>query len=384
MTGPRVFFYVQHLLGIGHLARANRIALALAADGFDVAMVTGGAEVPGFPDRSLRQIALPAVVSGDAGFSGLVDAAGAPVDDAFKERRRDRLIEAFNAERPDIVITEAYPFGRRQMRFELVPLLGAIAAARPRPLLFASIRDILQARAKPERDVETANLVETHFDGVLVHGDPQFVRLEDTFPETARIADKLHYTGLVAPPATSPSAEPVDVLVSAGGGAVGGALARAAVGAAGILPGDLRWMVVTGPNLPEAEFVALSDQAADTGNVTLHRFRTDFNALMSAAKVSVSQAGYNTVCDILHAGCRSVLVPFAAGGETEQTVRAAKLAASGRATAIAETDLAPERLADAIKAELVRDTSFGPLPRLDGAEETARILRSRLAAQRGA
>ena len=29
MTAPRIFFYVQHLLGIGHIARASRIANAL-------------------------------------------------------------------------------------------------------------------------------------------------------------------------------------------------------------------------------------------------------------------------------------------------------------------------------------------------------------------
>ena len=46
---PRVFFYVQHLLGIGHLARASRVADALVADGFDVTIVTGGTPVAGFP-----------------------------------------------------------------------------------------------------------------------------------------------------------------------------------------------------------------------------------------------------------------------------------------------------------------------------------------------
>ena len=35
---PRVFFYVQHLLGIGHLARASRVANALAEDGFAVSV----------------------------------------------------------------------------------------------------------------------------------------------------------------------------------------------------------------------------------------------------------------------------------------------------------------------------------------------------------
>ena len=31
----------------------------------------------------------------------------------------------------DIVIIEAFPFGRRQMRFELLPLLDAVTAMRP-------------------------------------------------------------------------------------------------------------------------------------------------------------------------------------------------------------------------------------------------------------
>jgi hypothetical protein len=38
----------QHLLGIGHLARASRAAAG--HDGFDVTVVTGGAPIAGFPD----------------------------------------------------------------------------------------------------------------------------------------------------------------------------------------------------------------------------------------------------------------------------------------------------------------------------------------------
>ena len=72
-----LFFYVQHLLGIGHLARASRIAAALAEDGFDVTVVTGGTPVAGFPGTGRRTLStLPPVTSGDEGFSGLVDAAG--------------------------------------------------------------------------------------------------------------------------------------------------------------------------------------------------------------------------------------------------------------------------------------------------------------------
>ncbi|MGH9915033.1 MAG: glycosyl transferase, partial [Pyrinomonadaceae bacterium] len=170
MSAPRVFFYVQHLLGIGHLARASRIASALAKDGFEVTVVTGGLPVPGFPVPDIKSVALPAVVASNAGFSGLADEHGKPVGEDFLHQRRDLLLQAFHTARPDIVIVEAFPFGRRQMRFELLPLLDAIATASPRPKLLTSVRDILQARTKPGRDEETVGLIKTHFDHVLVHG----------------------------------------------------------------------------------------------------------------------------------------------------------------------------------------------------------------------
>ncbi|WP_102224831.1 glycosyltransferase family protein [Acidimangrovimonas sediminis] len=374
---PRALFYVQHLLGIGHLARASRIAAAMAADGFEVTMVTGGLPVPGFPGPGVAHVALPPIRSGDAGFTGLTDAEGRPVDDAFKAMRRDRLLETFREAGPDVVIIEAFPFGRRQVRFELLPLIEAIAASRPRPLLVSSVRDILQANRKPGRDAETAELVERAFDAVLVHGDPAFVRLEDSFPEAARIADRVQYTGLVAPVAPAAPAAPAerhDVTVSAGGGAVGRALIEAAVGAARLMPDLTRWCVVTGPNLPQGEYDAIA--AAAPSGVTLHRFREDFVRVLAGSRLSVSQAGYNTVCDVLVAGCRSVLLPFAAGGETEQGVRAERLAAQGRAVVLPEEGLTPERMVEAIRRAL-----RGPDPArialdLDGAAGTARILRA--------
>ncbi|MGO8654589.1 glycosyl transferase, partial [Rhizobium ruizarguesonis] len=179
------------MLGIGHIARASRIANALVKDGFDVTVVTGGLPVPGFPGEGIKTVALPAVVASNAGFSGLADADGRPAGEDFLHARRQLLLDAFHAARPNVVIIEAFPFGRRQMRFELLPLLEAIEKAEPRPKLLSSVRDILQENRKAGRDAETVTLVKDHFDAVLVHGDPDFVRLEDTFPLTSEIADRL-------------------------------------------------------------------------------------------------------------------------------------------------------------------------------------------------
>ncbi|WP_438752383.1 glycosyltransferase family protein [Pararhizobium sp. O133] len=380
MTAPatrkRVFFYVQHLLGIGHLARASRIANALAEADFDVTVVTGGTPVTGFPGPRVRHIALPAITSGDAGFSGLADIDGNPVDDAFKDSRRDLLLSAFRQNEPDIVIIEAFPFGRRQVRFELLPLLGEIEKTRPKPLVVTSLRDILQERSKPGRDEETVATIKQYFDRVLVHGDPAFARLEDTFPLAAEIADTVVYTGLVAAPPPAKPREQFDIIVSAGGGAVGNVLIRAALEAAKSIDGTLSWALITGPNLPQADFDAIS---ADTpAHVSVFRFRPDFASLLAGAKLSVSQAGYNTVCDILRAGCHALLIPFTAGGETEQTVRAERLARLGLAHVLTEDDLPAESMAAAIRSAL---TAAGKPPHnldLDGAHRTAEILRGLL------
>jgi predicted glycosyltransferase len=374
----RVLFYVQHLLGIGHLTRTSRIANALSLRGFDVTVVTGGKPVAGFPGPAVRHIALPPVVSSDEGFSALQDMDGNPVDDAFRDMRRDRLLEILHDIRPHAILTEAFPFGRRQMRFELLPFLDAARAMPEPPKIFASVRDILQKRPKPERDRETVDYIERYFDRILIHGDPTFARLEETFPHADEIADKVIYTGLVAPPAPETPSERFEVIVSAGGGAVGRHVLQAVVGATALICPDKPWALITGPNLAQADHDAI--EAGVTGNVKVFRFRPDFASLLSGASLSVSQAGYNTVCDILRARCRAVVVPFTTGGETEQAARAERLERLGLVTALSDADLTPEKMAAAIQAGL----SAPPFRQgvlsidLEGADHTADILRELL------
>jgi predicted glycosyltransferase len=237
----------------------------------------------------------------------------------------------------------------------------------------SSVRDILQENRKPGRDEETVALIRQHFDAVLVHGDPGFVRLDDTFRLTAEIADKVRYTGLVVPPLAPEPSETFDIIASAGGGAVGLDLIRAARDAAAVLPVHYRWLLVTGPNLPEADFTALLQNAPV--NVTLARFRRDFPSLLRGAKVSISQAGYNTVGDLLRTDCRSILIPFVAGGETEQTVRAERLKALGLADILPEEGLTAGDVASAVEKALAAAKQNATKLDLDGAEKTARIIR---------
>jgi predicted glycosyltransferase len=373
----KVLIYVQHLLGIGHLARVSRIAAALKEAEIDVTVVSGGAPVAGFPEASVKLVQLPPIRSRDTSFSALVDDEGRAIDDAFKVLRRDRLLAEFDAIRPDALIIEAFPFGRRQMRFELLPLLQMARASRHPPLIASSVRDILQESRKAGRAEETLGLLTEFFDLVLVHGDPRFARLEDTFPLAERLAARIAYTGLVSGEAST-SSDRFDVVVSAGGGIAGHKLIAAAAEAARELAAQLpRWCIITGPNFPAAEKAALA--VTLPAGARLETFRPDFPGLLANASVSISQAGYNTVCDILRAQCRSVLIPFAEGGETEQSERARRLEALGIARVVKEDQLTAQSL---IQAVLLAPSS-PPYPLdLAGARQTAIILSDRVARPR--
>jgi predicted glycosyltransferase len=380
-----ILFHVQYLLGIGHLQRSLRIANALARDGFAVTLASGGVPVAELmADPSIRIVQLPPIRARDARFE-LEDGAGRPVDDALRGARRAALLAAFAAARPDAVILEGFPFARRAFRFELDPLIAAVHATEPRPRLICSVRDIVTTRDDPARLHEIVERVLREFDAVLVHGDPALIPFEASFPAARDIADRLIYTGYVSPPAepaTETQAAGGGVVVSAGGGAAGRALLDAALEARrqGCLAG-LPWLLLAGTNLPEAEFAALRRAAPPF--VTIERFRRDFAGLLRGCRVSVSQAGYNTVLDILAARARAVLVPFAAARETEQLMRAERLMALGAAELVRESELTPRHLAAAIERAAAREP---PSLAIDtaGAIRSARLIAALVAGRAAA
>lgn len=371
MTGtPRVLFHVQHLLGIGHLRRASLVAGALADAGVAVTVAQGGMPDDLFDFGAARVVQLPPLRSADAGFGGLVDADGRPLDEAGEAARRDALLALYDQVRPNLVLLESFPFGRRQMRFELMPLLARIAESSPRPKVAVSIRDILQRR-KAAREQETVLIVRDFVDQVLIHGDPTLAQLADSFGAAAEIADKLFYTGYVAPP--PPQERLRDrVVISAGGGAVGDRLLTTALTArphTGLR--DCPWTILAGPNLPDRSLAALRAGGSDA--VTILRSVPDLPALLAQAVVSVSQGGYNTLMDIAVSATPAVVVPFAGEDETEQPMRAERLSAHGAITVVSEADLSPVSLARAVDRARAAPNRWPALD-LEGARATARRL----------
>jgi predicted glycosyltransferase len=384
-TRPPLLFYCQHSVGLGHLVRSFALAASLA-ERFRVVLLCGG-RVPGSlrPPPGVELVPLPALGVGSNGSFTSHDAR-LSVEDARVERR-EAILRTFRSLRPEAIVIELFPFGRAKFAQELIPLLEEARSRAPRPPLVAcSLRDILvRRRADQEAHDERACLIANrHLDAVLVHSDPGFARLEDSFAMRSRLRAPVHYTGFVQPGAgPRPLRQERRVVVSAGGGRVGEPLLTAAVRAYDAIAGEtgLRMTVIAGPFLPEPAWRRVWAEARRHEGIELLRTVPDLGAQLRSARASISQCGYNTAIEVVSARVPALVIPFATPEEDEQTARARRLAVLG-----AVRTLDPDRLEPALlAAEVRRLLDFHPRSPgldLDGARRTTEIL-SDLVAERG-
>jgi predicted glycosyltransferase len=388
----KVSYYCQHVLGVGHLHRSLEICRHLAAR-YPTTLILGGPKVS-FDPAGLEIFQLPGLQM-DENFQNL-----SPCDpdlslERARERRRELLYHHFSTNSPDIFITELFPFGRKAFRFELEPLLKAIATRKLAPCkVFSSVRDILvektEGRMKFEKKVvETLN---SFFDGVLVHSDPKVITLEQTFSQLSSIQIPIYYTGFVGPKAASKQVAAKDIrqrlqlpggtrliVASIGGGGVGGKLLESCIAAFELLDQSkqqYQLQIFSGPYLPDQQYQKLQQRTSP--RIALQRFTKEFPEWLEAADLSISMAGYNTSINLVAAGIPALIYPFTQN--REQQMRAVRLAAKLPIRVLRETDLDPEILAQRISTQLELKPAKSDI-NIDGAEQTVSIISSLLAHQ---
>lgn len=368
----KVLIAVTHLLGTGHLSRALTLGRAFAAAGHQVQVASGGFPAPQLDHSGVELVQLPPLRSDGVNFTRLLTSDGTPADDAWLSARIAALTGALTTLQPDILITELYPFGRRALAPEFLALLQAARDLPRPPVVLSSIRDILAPPSKPKKAARADEVIAAHYDAVLVHSDPLVTPLEISWPVSETLAPKLHYTGFVAPPAPQPHPDGAgkgEILVTAGGGSVGDALYETALEAARRTP-DLRWRLLVGgadASLRIARFAALGSPAQ------IKATRPDFRQLLNHATALVGMCGYNTTMDLLQTGVPSVLIPFDAGQEVEQSLRARSLAPLNGIEVLRSADLTPDRLLTALSAARQAPARPRDTTRFDGAARTVEI-----------
>lgn len=374
----KVMIVVTHLLGTGHLARALTLAKAFGAEGDDVVVVSGGQPVPHLDDGGVVLVQLPPVRSDGVNFSQLLTTTGDLVPEDLLAERQSLLLSTLAQTQPDVLITELFPFGRRILKREFATLLDAAHAMKQRPLICASVRDILAPPSKPTKADATHTIIANKYDCVLVHSDASVMPLDLSWPVTDELRTKLIYTGFVAPPAPVPQLQYMaqnEIIVSAGGGGVGRPLFNCVLETAKLMP-DKKFRLLVGGGNSGKTISALS--AVSPPNAKVEAARPDFREILCHAAASVSLCGYNTALDILQTGCPAVFLPFDDGNEVEQTIRANALARQKGIEVVETAKLSPPVLKRAIERAMT-DAARAPLNAgVDGAQETVRILHMRV------
>ena len=388
----KVLFYCQHVLGIGHLVRSAEIARALSRDD-EVTFVSGGAPVDGFPfPRGVKLVQLPALQTGEE-FGALEDCGSGHTVEEVQGLRVQRLLSLFDELRPDALVIELFPFGRKRFAFELIPLLERARSRSEETLVACSLRDILVEKSDTAKHEErVSRIVNSYFDLILIHGDPAFQELDETFHRVGDLHCEIQYTGLVQQEEPAPTVVPMlfdtvpTIVASIGSGRYrhGQILLESVIRAAAQLEDKIahRFRVFAGPFIPPEVYAALEQMARQARNVEIEKYSPHFIEYLKRADLSISMGGYNTIMNILATGVRSLVYPYTANDDLEQQIRARKLASLGVVELLHPEMLAAEVLAPKIAGMLAQKPARFTFD-MNGATNTARILRSAVAEKAG-
>jgi predicted glycosyltransferase len=352
----RVMFCCNEAVGLGHVRRTLTVGqyLRMHTSLNTQLIVTGSPVAQNFPlPPGCDYVKLPSVAKrAPHEFESL----SLPVPfHQILEMRRDMILSAARYFRPDLLIVDHLAAG---IEGEIVPTLRYLKEHAPRTRLVLGLRDIVDEASRVRRTWRSTRiyeLLEELYDLILVYGDPEVYDVVQEYAIPSRAAAKMRYVGYLRREPGARSSEQVRaelrmqtdrlVVVTAGGGADGYGLFRAALEALRLRsrPADFDCLLVTGPLLSAAEREHLADLAGECPGVHVVSFTPDMTSYIGAADVVVAMSGYNTVCEILSFERPAILVPRVSPSQ-EQLIRAEALSRRRPFRMIHPDELTPRRL----------------------------------------
>ncbi len=353
----RILIYSHDTFGLGNIRRMLAIAEHLAASdaAAHVLVLSGSPMLHSFRISSrIDFIKLPCL-SRDT--EGRYRPRSLPMSRDAVLAMRGRLIQsAAEHFQPDLILIDKKPLG---VGGELDALFDNLRHLARRPAVALVLRDILDTPVVTQtiwRRHHYHDVIARHYDLVLVAGQPEIFDLarEYDFPEATR--QKLRYCGYIYRhrlgyrPHRPAAGTARHLLVTVGGGGDGVRIIETLLLALAQRPSErapLQTRIITGPEMSASDREHLSQLATGQPDITLDDFSTDLEGEIARADLIISMGGYNTVCEVLGAGKRAIVVPRIRP-VAEQFMRAQRLADRGLLRWIHPDALTPRALARAI------------------------------------
>ncbi|MBI5506018.1 MAG: glycosyltransferase [Deltaproteobacteria bacterium] len=393
----RILFYSHDTFGLGHFRRSLTVASYLARHLDDVAvlMLTGLDSAAAFePPLGVDFVKLPGVWK-----SGQDEYRSRHLRVSFARVRRIRrelvrgVVRAFD---PHLFVVDNAPRG---VGGELLSTLSYLRERRPATRIALTLRDVLDT---PENIVPhwkkqgIPEVLEQFYDEIWIAGSRAVFDPPALYEFSKTVRRRAQYCGYVVRASARGDAERLReelrledrprVVVSCGGGGDGFALVDAYAGAAPRLARDgIDSVIFLGPDMPAPQRREIRTRLLPLGDRALvFDFRPDIPAFLEVATVSVSMAGYNTVCEVVASGKPALLVPRTTP-RLEQWLRAAALQRLGVASVLHPGALSAEAIEHSVR-DLLERAARGWKPALPesidfaGAGRIARRVRKHLAA----
>ena len=282
----KVYIFCQSEVGSGHYVRCNNIR-------------------KGLEDCNLQSI------------------NGSYTNEELKEVFAKQL-KIINNYKPDVILFDGFPFMRYPwMKSGLDFVLECVRNTWKNVKIVSSVRDIcypFKGGKNPTKwPALTVDWANEYFDAIFVHGDKNFVKLDESFEHLNLIDPPVYYTGYVTELYKPKLQERNGTVVSAGGGRV----AMDCFNKAMELYDGTDWTFSIGPNHPKEHLEKFKKWASDKKKVEIIYNVKNFRDLLIKHKLSISQAGYNTVMDLWMTDTPAKFIPYVDEyGEQEQTTRA--------------------------------------------------------------
>lgn len=317
---PTILIHCQYVYGIGHFVRTVELCKALLSH-FQITLVSGGEQVPNFSiPTGIDFKQLPPVYKEEGEDTLRVVEKGIELSEAMRIRK-SLLREYIVALKPDIFLSEHFPFGLL-FEEEVLAVIKETKAANENCKIVCSVRDIILTTHGAKHDMRTCDILNSYYDLILVHGDPSIISLETTFPLVKNILPVIEYTGYVAEKLEVQKTEETKklVLVSVAAGRIGSELITAVLDSSQDIIDSLNCEIVLFSGAFQKEICV--DDFENHYVQILPFSRNQYLSKLQICDLLICLGGYNTIIEALSIQ-RSVLVyqkEFSSGNE-EQLIR---------------------------------------------------------------
>lgn len=300
-------------------------------------------------------------------------------------KRRETLFEHIKGHY-DFVIIEQVPFSKQLYNNEVTWIIQKVKAENPHALIIGSQRGIVKSLSRKlsrerfnefqriilQTEIQAVKFINRFYDKVLIHSDPNIIKLDETFESVLSIQQKLIYTGFITDPTFVKKKIKIKKRVI-------------------IFLNSLcdvihffHFILQTAPRFPDYDFLFIKTTSESFDrfekkvnelaypNVRITPVLNNFVEELSISSLAITGSG-TTILSLYQSGVPAIVYPT--GELSDQWVYAEKFAEKGLVTIITSKDITPDRLFYIIKNTLKEPRPKSQYPiNIDGVKNSVRII----------